>query len=468
MRHHVSMIAVLGAAITTFAACGQIDSGESTADEPAIAEAKQAISPTRTPWQMHNGLEAGGSNPLGLLPFSCNPSIHGQQCEYDVVCNTSPLSGPCLTSIPTANHAGWAPAPNGSTIGFAIPSRVCQAPVSCMRYGDFTYFQTFVDVPAGSTVTQFSIAFSGMDDGSRITIFNSAYPTGLVVPGSYVFLGGSGTSNLQSYIVAGEVNRVVVTQVDDCCSENNLHSAVVVLNGTDVPVCGNGVLEAGEECDDGNGNNFDGCSSTCQIEHPVCGNGIVELGEGCDDGNAKNGDGCSVECKVETCRTLSRGNSPVEDTWIATNDPGSSYGASTTLTMGGLAVGQTLLRFDTSAIPVAAKITKGFLRVSQSYAGNDVVNAHIITAPWSEGTTTFANFGASFVSAPFTSSVMGGGVIPPIYFDMVSTLQAWVDGSVPNHGVLLDQGLSGQRIIRSSEDPISGFRPAIEVCYTTN
>jgi len=30
--------------------------------------------------------------------------------------------------------------------------------------------------------------------------------------------------------------------------------------------CGNGLLEAGEECDDGNLTNFDGCSSTCQVE----------------------------------------------------------------------------------------------------------------------------------------------------------------------------------------------------------
>lgn len=33
-----------------------------------------------------------------------------------------------------------------------------------------------------------------------------------------------------------------------------------------VPVCGNGILEAGEECDDGNLINGDGCSSSCTIE----------------------------------------------------------------------------------------------------------------------------------------------------------------------------------------------------------
>ncbi len=66
------------------------------------------------------------------------------------------------------------------------------------------------------------------------------------------------------------------------------------------PVCGNGAVESGEGCDDGNLTEHDGCSATCQIEVPVCGNGIKETGEECDDGNLTNGDSCSSEC-VCTC-----------------------------------------------------------------------------------------------------------------------------------------------------------------------
>ena len=191
---------------------------------PALV-ASTALAQTRTPWQMHNGLEVTGGNPLGLVAFSCAPAQHGDPCEYDVV------------TIPPGNDAGWGAAPDPDIIGFSYyPSRVCSAPSSCLAYGDFTYFQTFVDIPANVVVTTFTIDFSGMDDGCRVTIFNSTYPTGLVVPGSYVFLGGSGTTNLQAYVVSGEVNRVVVTQVDDCCIENNLRSAVVVLNGTVVNI----------------------------------------------------------------------------------------------------------------------------------------------------------------------------------------------------------------------------------------
>ncbi len=66
-------------------------------------------------------------------------------------------------------------------------------------------------------------------------------------------------------------------------------------------VCGNGILESGEECDDGNTVSGDGCSSTCTLESPVpvCGNGIVEGGEECDDGNTISGDGCSASCTIE-------------------------------------------------------------------------------------------------------------------------------------------------------------------------
>lgn len=38
---------------------------------------------------------------------------------------------------------------------------------------------------------------------------------------------------------------------------------------------------------------------------PVCGNGIVEEGENCDDGNTVSGDGCSADCIVEIKSPLS-------------------------------------------------------------------------------------------------------------------------------------------------------------------
>lgn len=63
--------------------------------------------------------------------------------------------------------------------------------------------------------------------------------------------------------------------------------------------CGDAVIEAGEQCDDGNRENGDGCDANCMI--PACGNAIVEEGESCDDGNDREGDDCTSNCKLPRC-----------------------------------------------------------------------------------------------------------------------------------------------------------------------
>ncbi len=121
----------------------------------------------------------------------------------------------------------------------------------------------------------------------------------------------------------------------------------VADTGTDartIRPCGNGVLDPGEECDDGNTNNGDGCNAICQIEAGwqcptpgqacvpcgtdiangcdagaigYCGDGIIQtnLGEECDfgslngvqldaNGNPTDAGGChscSTGCKVPSC-----------------------------------------------------------------------------------------------------------------------------------------------------------------------
>jgi cysteine-rich repeat protein len=68
---------------------------------------------------------------------------------------------------------------------------------------------------------------------------------------------------------------------------------------TPTPGCGNGAIDDGEDCDDGNTDACDGCSPTCTTEH--CGDGTTCPPEECDDGNASDCDGCSSGCKIEGC-----------------------------------------------------------------------------------------------------------------------------------------------------------------------
>ena len=63
--------------------------------------------------------------------------------------------------------------------------------------------------------------------------------------------------------------------------------------------CGNGILEADEECDDGNSTTSDGCTNACTL--PFCGDGIVQVGEACDDANDIDDDMCTNACVLATC-----------------------------------------------------------------------------------------------------------------------------------------------------------------------
>jgi cysteine-rich repeat protein len=64
-------------------------------------------------------------------------------------------------------------------------------------------------------------------------------------------------------------------------------------------VCGNGIVEEPEECDDGNESETDTCSSNCT--RPSCSDGVRQTSEECDDGNANNNDDCLNSCKNPTC-----------------------------------------------------------------------------------------------------------------------------------------------------------------------
>jgi cysteine-rich repeat protein len=113
--------------------------------------------------------------------------------------------------------------------------------------------------------------------------------------------------------------------------------AAITLLGSSVafaqPIrCGNGVVDAGETCDDGNRAGGDGCGATCLLEPgfrcasaggacaAVCGDsiraGAGRFQEACDDGNTRDGDGCNAMCAVEfgyACRDTTSNLAPNGD-----------------------------------------------------------------------------------------------------------------------------------------------------------
>ncbi|MBX7081028.1 MAG: DUF4215 domain-containing protein [Nannocystaceae bacterium] len=82
------------------------------------------------------------------------------------------------------------------------------------------------------------------------------------------------------------------------CDDGNMDQTDACLIGCIAASCGDGLVQAGvEPCDDANGDNSDICIDTCELAS--CGDGYVHTGiEDCDDGNDIDGDGCS-SCNID-------------------------------------------------------------------------------------------------------------------------------------------------------------------------
>jgi len=64
-----------------------------------------------------------------------------------------------------------------------------------------------------------------------------------------------------------------------------------------MPVCGDGILTIGEQCDDGvNAGGYGKCGPGCVLTE-YCGDGIVQPEEDCDDGNRVDTDDCNNACR---------------------------------------------------------------------------------------------------------------------------------------------------------------------------
>ncbi|MGB1277056.1 MAG: fibrinogen-like YCDxxxxGGGW domain-containing protein, partial [Nannocystaceae bacterium] len=68
---------------------------------------------------------------------------------------------------------------------------------------------------------------------------------------------------------------------------------------SDGPVCGDGVVDDGEGCDDGNDVDDDACNNMCVSS--ACGDGVLNGGEVCDDGNTDDSDDCLSTCVEASC-----------------------------------------------------------------------------------------------------------------------------------------------------------------------
>ncbi len=144
------------------------------------------------------------------------------------------------------------------------------------------------------------------------------------------YVCGDGGGSTGDNCGAGEMLNQLVCRESyiEACDDGEANADAPDACRTDctLPMCGDGIVDSGEECDDGNDVEDDGCSNRCRL--PACGDGVVQAGEGCDDGNEVDTDGCTNACEVPTCgdgirSTLDR---EVTVTSPAVTEPGGDTG----------------------------------------------------------------------------------------------------------------------------------------------
>ncbi len=108
--------------------------------------------------------------------------------------------------------------------------------------------------------------------------------------------GSTGSESSGGAAVCGDG----VVEGEEACDDGDLDASDACLPTCELAVCGDLVVQVGvEDCDDGNGIDSDKCTNACHFSE--CGDGIKGPGEGCDDGNDEDKDDCSNACIAITC-----------------------------------------------------------------------------------------------------------------------------------------------------------------------
>ncbi len=156
------------------------------------------------------------------------------------------------------------------------------------------------------------------------------------------------------------------------------------------------------------------------------------------------------------------------DVTLSAEKPNTNYGASAFALSGASADGvagrfRALFKFDTSQIPTNATVVSAKIFLSQINNGAAVAGMHVVTAPWNEAVVTWNSFGNAFVPTAFTTFSTAPS---PLNINVLPQVQAWVNQTMPNHGIMIEQDPSDRQTkYRSQEFLVGVQRPRLNVCY---
>ncbi len=165
-----------------------------------------------------------------------------------------------------------------------------------------------------------------------------------------------------------------------------------------------------------------------------------------------------------------------EDSYARSTSPTKNYGSETVLLADGVSqdpdtgtYGEivTIVQWDISSIPASATVTGASVSFNYTNNSSGVYNFYSQDSAWSEATVDWNDLdqGPTVLATvpPFTSGVG----ISVLNASGVALVQGWVDGSIPNNGLILRTGGTNNGIVMDSNES-QGSAPTLEVTYTTN
>ncbi len=158
--------------------------------------------------------------------------------------------------------------------------------------------QAVTTTPAQLYWVSFYVAGNGGVGEIRLNSRTGTLVASAPVTGTYGLVEGSltATSATTTIYVGTDLTSGSTgdARIDEACISVNPGECSI----TSAPVCGDGNLDQGELCDDGNTTDCDGCRADCSAVETGCGDTFVCGTEACDDGNTTDCDGCSADCAV--------------------------------------------------------------------------------------------------------------------------------------------------------------------------
>jgi len=161
-----------------------------------------------------------------------------------------------------------------------------------------------------------------------------------------------------------------------------------------------------------------------------------------------------------------------QDTWIDENSPDTNHASDITLLVqNDPSSGENLhglLRFDLSSLPAGTQINSavaGFFVKARDDKGS--INLHRVTAPWTETDATWDSMAGHYDPQVEVAIPPKGGTDTWVEVNLTPLVQAWVNGALPNNGILLQATSSLIESRYISREGAAGEQPYLRVVTGT-